>query len=111
MCSRFKGMIVSGSTPWGEAADSGIPKEDIVNEYGAIKSVDAAHALTGCFDYNGKNAYYLVNDSASEEDAVTISFSSFVKGYYVQNGEKKTFSGDTLSFSFTAGEGALIVIG
>lgn len=110
MCSRFKGMIVSGSTPWGEAADSGISKEDIVNEYGAIKSVDAAHALTGCFDYNGKNAYYLVNDSASEEDAVTISFSSFVKGYYVQNGEKKTFSGDTLSFSFTAGEGALIVI-
>ena len=51
-----------------------------------------------------------MNDSASEEDAATISFSSFVKGYYVQNGEKKTFSGDTLSILFTAGEGALIVI-
>lgn len=109
MCSRFKGIIVSGSTPWGEAADSGIAEEDILNEYGVLKSVDATHALTGCFDYNGKNAYYLVNDSSHEEDDATISFSSSVNGYYVQNGVKKTFSGDMLSLSLTAGEGALIV--
>lgn len=109
MCSRFKGIIVSGATPWGEAADSGIAEEDILNEYGVLKSVDAAHALTGCFDYNGKNAYYLVNDSSHEEDEATISFSSSVSGYYVQNGVKKTFSGNTLSLSLTAGEGALIV--
>ena len=50
-----------------------------------------------------------MNDSSHEEDDATISFSSSVNGYYVQNGVKKTFSGDMLSLSLTAGEGALIV--
>ncbi len=102
-------MIVSGSTPWGEETDSGIAAEDLLSEYGVLKSVAAAHALTGCFDYDGKNAYYLVNDSSSEKDEATVSFSSSVKGYYVQGGEKKSFSGNTLSLALTAGEGVLIV--
>lgn len=109
MCSRFCGMIVSGSTPWGEETDSGIAAEDLLSEYGVLKSVAAAHALTGCFDYDGKNAYYLVNDSSSEKDEASVSFSSSVKGYYVQGGEKKSFSGNTLSLALTAGEGVLIV--
>ena len=50
-----------------------------------------------------------MNDSSSEEDEATVSFSSSVKGYYVQRGEKREFSGNTLSLALTAGEGVLIV--
>ena len=109
MCSRFKGVMVSGSTPWGDVSDSGIPSADILAAYGAITAVEASHALTGCFDYDGKNAYYLVNDSASEEDEVTVTFSTSDGGYYVKDGVKNTFSGQRLAVSLSAGEGILIV--
>ncbi len=108
MCSTSKGVIVSGTTPWGD--DSGIPDEDLLNSYGSLKSVSSSHTLIGCFDYNGKNAFYVVNDSTVENDEPVLSFNSFLKGYYVKNGVETSFENSSLSFNLDGGEGVLIVI-
>ena len=108
MCSKSKGVIVSGVTPWGD--DSGIPDEDLLNSYGSLTSVSSSHTLTGCFDFNSKNAFYVVNDSTVETDEPIFTFNSSVKGYYVKDGVKTSFENSSLSFNLDAGEGVLIVI-
>ena len=108
MCSRSEGVIVTGAMPW--EGESLIPAEDILEKHGKVQSVSAAHALTGCFDYAGWDAYYITNNSVLEEDAVTVTFDGEVKGFSVQRAEKKDFTGSSLSFTLKAGEGVLIVV-
>lgn len=108
MCSKSKGVIVSGGTPWEDYL--GIPDEDLLNSYGLLKSVSSSHTLTGCFDYKGKNAFYVVNNSTVESDEPVFTFSSSVKGYYVKDGVKTLFENSGLSLNLDEGEGVLIVI-
>ena len=99
--------MVGGGTPWGEV--TGIPQEDILSGYGKLTGLSAAHALAGCFDYDGLDAYYVVDNSSVEEDEIVLTFSSPVRGYYVQNAVKKQFEGNSLTLKTTAGEGVLVV--
>ncbi|MDY2879801.1 MAG: hypothetical protein SOT34_02520 [Candidatus Borkfalkiaceae bacterium] len=107
MRSVSKGIVVGGGTPWGEV--TGIPQEDILSGYGKLTGLSAAHALAGCFDYDGLDAYYVVDNSSVEEDEIVLTFSSPVRGYYVQNTVKKQFEGNSLTLKTTAGEGVLVV--
>lgn len=108
MCSKSKGVIINGNMPWD--GESGIPAADVLTSYGALASVTAQHAITGCFDYNGKAAFYVTNNNTLEQDTVTLNFSSGVSGYTVQKAAKTTFNGNSLSISLAAGEGVLVVL-
>lgn len=107
MCCKSRGLILSGSFVW--EGETGIPETDLLTSYGALTSVEAGHAITGCFDYNGKPAYYVVNNSVVEEDEVRLSLPSEQSGYCVAAGVKTQFSGE-LTLSLSAGEGVLVVL-
>lgn len=108
MCSKSKGVILTGVSPWGQ--DSYIPEKDLITSYGCVGSIAAEHVITGCFDYNGKPAYYVVNNSVLDSDAVTVTFTSSQKGYIVKGAAKEAFNGSNVTFNLDAGDGALIVI-
>lgn len=108
MCCKSKGLILSGSMPW--EGESGIPEEDCLNAYGALTAVSANHAIVGCFDYDGKAAFYVTNNSVTEGDTVTLTFDKSVNGYIVQKANKQEISGSSLSLTAEAGEGILVVI-
>lgn len=108
MCCKSKGVIVSGSMPW--EGNSGIPAKDILQTYGEISAVNGWHTLVGCFDYNGKTALYVTNNSVTEGEDVDITFTKGVKGYTVQKAVKNQFDGDELNLKLDAGEGVLVVI-
>ena len=108
MCCKSKGVIVSGSMPWD--GNSGIPAKDILQTYGEISAVNGWHTLVGCFDYNGKTALYVTNNSVTEGDDVDITFTKGVKGYTVQKAVKNQFEGAELNLKLDAGEGVLVVI-
>lgn len=112
MCSKSKGLIVIGEMPTGQDGNATkIPESDLIETYGEYASATAKHALIGCFDYNGKTAFYVTNNSVSEEDTLNISFHSSTGGYIVQKAVKTPFTGSSLEISFGAGEGVLIVLG
>lgn len=112
MCCRSKGIILTGGTPWSPTAEfnSYIPESDLIKTYGELTGVEAAHALTGCFDYNGRTALYITNNSIKEKDSVTLIFNKNVSGYSVINAVKTEFTGNRLVFGLKAGEGALVVV-
>lgn len=109
MCSKSQGVILSGSMPW--EGESGIPEADLLTAYGALTAVSASHAIVGCFDFDGKAAFYITNNSVTEGDTVALTFNGDITGYSVQKGEKKDFSGSAVSLTAEAGEGILVVIG
>ena len=107
MNSVIKGVIVSGTSP-----DPSIPAADTLTKYGALTGVSHSGAafLTGCFDYGGKNAFYVVNNSITQSGTVTLRFEKSVSGSRVIDGAKTTFSGSSLSLTLKAGEGALVTL-
>ncbi len=115
MCSRSKGIIVLGELPRSNKKNGGpvsIPAVDQIETYGELVSANAGHAIIGCFDYNGKTAFYITNNSVENCDVVTLNFGQTVGGFSVLNAERREFADTSvLEFSLEAGEGVLVVIG
>lgn len=106
MCSLSKGLMKSGTTPCDD-----IPEGDLVSSYGALASVEGNSVLVGCFDYNGKNAYYVVNNDVTAECTATLSFNKASSGYVHGYEGKTDVSGKTsLSLTLGAGKATLVVL-
>lgn len=105
MCSFSKGVMIAGETP------CEIPEKDILSSYGDLTSVGGESVLVGCFDYKGKNAYHVVNNSLTCSSDATLTFGNkvFATCYYSSATENK--NGKSLSFNLSAGEAVLVVIG
>lgn len=105
MCSLSKGIIVSGSSP------CTIPESDIIASYRNLTDVSGATALVGCFEYNGKPAYYVFNNNNTSQDSISLTFDSLCKGYTVQAAEKESFSATSvMELTLSAGEAVLVVL-
>lgn len=105
MCSLSKGIMVSGTSP------CAIPEEDVIESYQNLTDVSGATALVGCFDYNGKPAYYVFNNNNTSQEAISLTFDSPCKGYTVQAAEKETFSDTSvMELTLKAGEAVLVVL-
>lgn len=105
MCSINQGVIVSGETP------CDIPECDVISEYKNLKSVTGNHILTGCFDYEGKQAFYIVNNDVCESDTVTLKFDSDISGFKILNTEKTQInSKNELSFELEPSKAVLVVL-
>lgn len=106
MCSLSKGLMKSGTTPCDD-----IPESDLVASYGALASVTGDSVLVGCFDYNGKNAYYVVNNSVTADCTATLNFNKASSGYVHNYTGKTDVSGKTsLEIALGAGKAALVVL-
>ena len=94
-----------GTLPNGET----LPATDLLSSYGVLESAQGNHSLIGCFDYNGKAAYYVTNNSLDDGEELTLNFNKSVSGYIVQGTKKTAFSGNSLKLDMTAGDGVLVV--
>lgn len=67
-------------------------------------------AMIGCFNYNGKSAFYVVNYDKKYAQHITLNFQDKYKMKVVQNAENSYFETSSLTLDMTAGEGVLIVM-
>ncbi len=106
MCSLSKGLMKSGTSACGD-----IPARDLLNSYGALSSVAGDSVLVGCFDYNGKDAYYVVNNSVTDACTATLNFKKAVNGYvHNYSGKTDISKQKSLNIELGAGEAALVVL-
>ena len=106
MCSLSKGLMKSGTSACGE-----IPEADLISSYGALTGVEGESVLVGCFDYNGKSAYYVVNNSITESCTATLKFSKAVNGYvHNYSGKTDISKKKSLNIELGAGKAALVVL-
>ena len=106
MCSLSKGIMKSGTSACGE-----IPEKDVVASYGALSGVEGDSVLVGCFDYNGRAAYYVVNNSITDACTATLKFSQAVNGYVHNYAGKTDISKKkSLEIELGAGKAALVVL-
>ena len=108
MNSVNKGVLVSGK----EA------KEDLSNARGVAMEGTSwrelagieGNALVGCFNFQGKTAFYVVNYDEVYAQDITLTFYDEYKMQVIQAGETDYVKADTLTLNMEAGDGVLIVV-
>lgn len=66
--------------------------------------------LIGCFNYQGKSAYYVVNYDTEYAQKIVLNFADNYDMSVTQNAEKTYVNTKTLELTMAAGEGVLVVI-
>ena len=67
--------------------------------------------VVGCYNYDGKTAFYLTNNSASIATEITLTFSENVNVYSVDNAEEKMYQNmKSLKKQLNGGDGVLYVV-
>lgn len=104
--SKHVGIIAHGDSP------AEIPKADMLGEgWRELTKVTGDSALIGCFDYNGKTALYVVNNSLTKSDAdITLTFDKKYGYDIVQRGKTVSVAATRIPLKLDAGESALIVL-
>jgi hypothetical protein len=98
------GVIQAGGTP------APIPAGAKILSFRKLASAGGTHSLVGCFDYKGNTLLYVVNNSITEGDSVTLNFSEPVSAALVQNAVKTEESGASLQLALNAGEGVMVLL-
>lgn len=107
MNATHKGVIFNGET--GLCA-SDYNRDDKLASYGVLKSVSGDDALVGCFDYNGGNAYLVMNNSITDHRGeITLNFSKEGEFEVIQRAVSANVTAKTFTLHLEAGECALVV--
>ena len=104
MNAAHKGIMVHGNS-----IDK-VPSKDILDEYSVLKSISGSAAIVGCFNYRGKPAYYVVNNSLTENAEINLNFDSEVSYNLFQQTTKLTGKTQILTVQIPAGRGVLVEI-
>lgn len=101
----YKGVIITGETP---AVHYG---KDLIkdNSFRDLNGV-TGNALVGCFDYNGKTALYVVNNSITQEGQISLSLDHKYNLEVIQSAVSRKVNGNTLTLDLGIGEAALVVL-
>lgn len=67
-------------------------------------------AIVGCFDYNGKDVYYVVNYNTKDNNEITLNLNGNYTANIIQNAEITQKSGRKITLNLGAGEGVLVEI-
>ncbi len=67
-------------------------------------------AIVGCFDYNGKDAYYVVNYNTKDNNEITLNLNGNYTVNIIQNAEKTVKNGRKITLNLGSGEGVLVEI-
>ena len=65
--------------------------------------------LIGCFEWQGKNMYLVVNTSVMEHRVIELSFKQAIKAKVIAGYNEFAFSGKELNKPLGAGEAMLII--
>lgn len=88
-----------------------IPESDKIASYGGFASASGKHSIIGCFDFRGKTALYVTNNSISEAEEITLNFTEEFAGYIIKKTETEEFGKKgSVTLALDAGEGALVVL-
>ena len=107
MNSVSKGVIITSKQAKADNKDStciieGKAWRELVNVEG--------DAMVGCFNYQGKSAYYIVNYDMEYAQNITMDFYDNCNFTVTQNAEKKAFQGNSMELTMKPGEGVLVVM-
>lgn len=114
MKSVYKGLIqvLSGKDDSTNAIE--IPKietQTLNGKFREVTSITGDNSITGCFNYQGKTALYVVNNSITRDKAkVKINLNGKHDLTVIQRGVERHASGNMLELTFAPGEGACVVI-
>lgn len=108
MNSVSKGVIASGKEATTDVADCKnlVIKEGTWRELESVKG----NTIVGCFNYQGKSAFYVVNHDCEYAQDITLDFFDSYNLQVTQDGETKYVNTDSLALQMKAGDGALIVV-
>ena len=99
------GIIANGDSP------CPIPEKGKLNSFRELTSVSGDDSIVGCFDYKGKAAYYVVNNSTTKDKAkVTLHFNNNYASEVIQNATEYNLTGKNLTLTLAPGEGVLVVL-
>lgn len=102
-----QGIIAVGS----RASQLGTGEEIFQNgKYRELTGVNGNNVIVGCFDYQGRTALYVVNNSIDEKQKINLSFDAKYGYDVTQRGETVSVAAETLPLTLEAGEGVLVVL-
>lgn len=105
MNSNSAGVIVNGESP------VPIPGQDIISSYKELKKVEGSvPSVTGCFNHEGKSAFYVVNNSIQKSGKVTLTFTGNKTVKITRKAVTTQNTGTTAVLDLDAGEGVLVRI-
>lgn len=105
MNSAHMGVIAHGQSP------AGIPEGSTLSSFRELVSVEGDSAIVGCFDYQGKTALYVVNNSVTLDHAkIRLTFSGNYQYDVIQRAVTTELTGKQIDLTFAPGEGALVVL-
>lgn len=88
-----------------------VNKSVLLDSFREVKKISGDSNIIGCFDYNGKTALYVVNNSTQKSRAeVNIEFDDNYGYQVIQRGVSADVRGKRLSLLLAEGEGVLIVL-
>ena len=105
MNSQNMGVIPVGNKP-----STMVLAEEKLSSFRELISVKAENAIVGCFDYLGKTALYVVNNSATEKQAVEMEFDKAYAYEVIQRAISHETGGKKLSLTLECGEGVLVAL-
>ena len=104
MKASSAGVMVHGESP------SSVYGEMRIEKYRQLQSIAGDDALVGCFDYNGKSAFYVVSNSITREKAeITLKFDEKYCFDVIQRAQERSTIAKDLTLKLAAGEGALVI--
>ena len=108
MNSVNKGVLATGDTAKTYLSDA---KNYVLDgsSWREIKDING-DTITGCFNYNGKSAFYIVNASFEYAQKVTVDFHNEYKLSVFEEAKESNVETNQLKLDLLAGEGVLIVV-
>ena len=107
MNSVNKGVIVTSDQAKKDNGDSSCIMEgkswrELTNITGDV--------MVGCFNYQGKSAYYVVNYDMEYAQNITMEFYDECNFTVIQNAETSKLQGNGMELTMAPGEGVLVVM-
>ena len=104
MHAGHAGVMANGDSP------CPISENSTLASFRELKKLSGDPAIVGCFDYNGKTALYVVNNSIDKSAEITLDFDGAYAYEITQGTETTSAQGKSLTLRFTAGEAALVLL-
>ncbi|MFA6808818.1 MAG: hypothetical protein WCR27_07480 [Eubacteriales bacterium] len=105
MQSALEGVIVTDKSP------ASIPENIILNNYYELQGVSGDANIVGCFNYLGKTALYVVNNSLTKDKAkISLNFDSNYSYEVIQRATSRNISGKNITLTLAPGEGAMVIL-
>ncbi len=75
-----------------------------------LNNVSGGDAMVGCFNYQGYEAYYVVNYSRTNSQTITLTLNDNAKYYTIADAVKTSGQGNSIALTVPAGAGVLVVL-